>query len=196
MSGLSLETCKLNLKSTALNVLVFAQGSSIRICTIVKWQVILQSGIGNNKRHRTGKKYHTLMRYWARISSVSVVCLGNFPSSGTTAFSFSRQLWRWARLEHQPDTPTVTSQTHGQSPARHTDSHQPDTRDAPNMPFIMFGRSRMFRHTGRTSTEVRPNFGRIFLFYDEWRSSPNLPKWNVAVVYETKWVLTAVLSED
>ena len=55
--------------------------------------------------------------------------------------------------------------------------------DAPNMPLIMFGRSQMFRRTGQTSTEVRPNFGRIFLVYDEWRSSQNLPKWNVAVVY-------------
>jgi len=44
-------------------------------------------------------------------------------------------------------------------------------RDAPNMPFIMFGRSRIFWRTGRTSTEVWPNFGRVFLFYDKWRKT-------------------------
>jgi len=62
------------------------------------------------------------------------------------------------------------------------------SRDVPNMPLIMFGRSRIFRRTGRTSTEVLPNFGRIFIFYDEWRSSPNLPEWNDAVVSEC-WLL-------
>jgi len=42
-----------------------------------------------------------------------------------------------------------------------------NNRDAPNMPLTMFGRSRIFWRTGRTSTEVRPNFGRLLLFYDE-----------------------------
>ena len=36
-------------------------------------------------------------------------------------------------------------------------------RDAPNMPFIMFGRSRLFRRTGRMSTV--PKFGRTSAKY-------------------------------
>jgi len=47
-------------------------------------------------------------------------------------------------------------------------------RDVPNMPLIVFGRSRIFRRTGWTSTESNISFLRRMM-NDEWRSSPNLP---------------------